>query len=612
MPLPIPKTGPLTPAELEQLWLSVVDPSYSGPIVEGGEGSGLEAIRQAFAQYERLSVAVDTTTQEMFILPWSGQSNEPAGNARRAQVTLTVTRTSDFARELTFQRGLVFAEEETTDMARNGPEVVHTGRRYRVLAQRTLGPGEAGPLLLPCEATLFGHGFDNPAIGTIRALVEPGAGFANLAGTVVLGADDAPHQLLVANQPDVVIPEHIGQYLRFNVGANLGQMRRVVGYQGPNPPVHGGVALLAPTGIFRVPVVGGPPFQIGEQVEQLPSGARGRFVHLVGDRIIIDRTFGTFVVGQVVAGLSSGAAALIDAIDQDPNLVAETGTAGWDVLGWTNLGVAATNTTSPTGGRLGMLDELGAERRINRASGEDDESYRRRVATVADVVSPGAILRRANRVYAPYGGSACLREVGLPLLRGLMLDGDPGSLNPDIAYASDLDFVSFPGFNFIAGAFFPGEKVQQNNGGVIAEGRAILEYPAVAPGTPLPAGSFTGVVGVRGTFVPNVVVTGLTSGATAEPSAVIGGLQERDRFKLLLDYLEFRAFFLVSVPKTSLGEFGLAYDVGATSAYDASPFLVFYDGLPATTATLQRSVWQAVNEGRAGGVGFDLDNHACF
>ena len=62
MPLPIPKTGPLTPAELEQLWLSVVDPSYSGPIVEGGEGSGLEAIRQAFAQYERLSVGVVNRT----------------------------------------------------------------------------------------------------------------------------------------------------------------------------------------------------------------------------------------------------------------------------------------------------------------------------------------------------------------------------------------------------------------------------------------------------------------------------------------------------------------------------------------------------------------------
>jgi hypothetical protein len=79
-----------------------------------------------------------------------------------------------------------------------------------------------------------------------------------------------------------------------------------------------------------------------------------------------------------------------------------------------------------------------------------------------------------------------------------------------------------------------------------------------------------------------------------------------DRYKLLLDYTEFRAFFLVGVPPLGLGEFGAAFDAGPENAFDAAPFPCFFDGFPLTAACAYRTLWGAVNAARAAGVGFDL------
>ena len=75
------KQGPLSAADLQAIWESSVDDSYSQPIVLAGEGKGFEVYTQAFAQVERLSQAVDYTTQALYILPWSGQSGEPAAGS---------------------------------------------------------------------------------------------------------------------------------------------------------------------------------------------------------------------------------------------------------------------------------------------------------------------------------------------------------------------------------------------------------------------------------------------------------------------------------------------------------------------------------------------------
>lgn len=516
------KKGPLTLAEFTALWTSVTDPSYSRPFIELGEGQGFEAHTQAFAQYERVSQAVDRTTQSMYLLPFSGQTDEPASGGKKATVRLTFRRTGDFTREITVLRGLL-VEEVQIDFGELGGVEVRTGRRYQLLETVGIGPGESGPVTVLAEAEAEGYGYNNPAPGTLRSLVQAGSGFANDGASVVPGA--TLHKLVVRPEPDVVVQDMVGQYVELTAGANAGQVRRIAGYVEPtagglNP--DGGQALLAPTMVLRFAVVNGV-FTPGELLEQ--GSASATVLYQTATHLVVDRVSGAIATGVMSNGVQSGALAVFDSIDQGPAMTAETGTAAWRILDWGgDLGVTVTNEESPSGGRAAMLDELGDERMVPRGAGIADDDYREAVASLADVVSPNAVRRAINRALAPFGLPGWLREVGSARFRGIFYDGDALSVDPNYAFAYDLDF----------------------------EARAA------------------------------------------------------DRFKLGLDYVEFRAFFLVGAPPLGLGDFGIAYDEGLHNCYDGAPELTFHDGFPLTAAAVYRSLWQAVNAVRAGGVGFDL------
>ena len=526
------KTGPLTVDEFALLWRSVTDRSYWEPFVEVGEGQGYEAHTQAFAQQARVSLAVDRSTQALYVLPWSGQTDEPASGGAYSSVGLTFARAGSFLQELTFVAG-TFVEEVQIDFSDLGGVEVRTGRRYALTTTVGLGPGVAGPLVFQALAEAFGRGYDNPAPGTLISIVQPGSQMFNDGATVIPGV--ASHQLVVQPIPDVILPEHVGQYLEFTAGANAGQIRRISGYIPPNPYATnptGGTALLATTVVARFSAVSGT-FNSGELVEQGPSGsiAVARVLYQTATHLVMDRVSGAMTTGTFTNGVASGASCVFDSIDQEPDLVAETPalptTAGasWRVLDWAlDLGVTVTNVSSPSGGRAPILDQIGSERSIARGSGEGDDAYREAIANLADVVSPNAIRRCINRALANFGVSGWLREVGTFDLPGLYLDGDPLSTDPTEAFAYDLDFTVRP----------------------------------------------------------------------------------QDRYKLLLDYTEFRAFFLVGVPQLGLGEFGGAFDAGPSDAFDASPYPCFFDGYPLTAACAYRTLWGAVNAARAAGVGFDL------
>ncbi len=518
------KRGPLTIAELTALWRSVTDPTYSAPFIELGEGQGFEAHTQAFAQHERVSEAVDRTTQAMYVLPFSGQTDEPASGGRRARVTLIIERSPlvDLQREVTFVAGQR-VEEVEIDFGELGGVEIHTGRRYTLLETVGLGPGELGPLTVIAEAEAEGFGYNNPAPGTLRAFVQAGAGFTNDGASVAPGT--SLHRLVVRPEPDVVLPEHVGQYVELLDGSNRGAVRRIAGYVEPTAGglfPDGGQALLAPTMVLRLSAVSGS-FIPGELVEQ-PGGASARVIFQTATHLIADRVSGSFAVATMSTGVQSGVGATFDSIDQGPELVAESRTAAWRVLEWADLGISVTNVDSPSGGRAALLDELGDERGVQRGAGVDDETYREAVSSLADVISPAAVRRAINRTLAPFGLRGWLREVGSARFRGMFYDGDSTSADPALAFAYDLNFTARP----------------------------------------------------------------------------------EDRFKLDLNYQEFRGFFLVGVPPLGLGDFGIAYDAGLWNAYDGAPQLTFFDGQPLTAATINRSLWQAVDTVRAGGVGFDL------
>jgi hypothetical protein len=526
-----PKKGPFTIDELLQVWLSSVDEQYSRPFLErldpgvsidaGEDGApavnepnrGLEVFTSQMAVAKRVSEAVVRTTESMFILPHSGQEADPASGPELAEVELTFERTGNFTSTITLREGEIICEEIMRLPGKDAAQLIPSGRRY-VLAERlTFVPGEPGPKSVLAVSVKPGFGYNNPDPDSITTIVQPGSRLQNTAASVIVSATD--QRLRVTENPDVVVPEHTGQYIQLTAGANQGKIARMVAYTAPDPSLlSGGEATLARTAVLRVSGVVGT-FLLDEEVEQATTGARALYSHLGGIYLVLERADSTFAATFVITGLVSGATATVDAIEQPPELIAEAATADWVVLDWVeDFKLTVTNEQSPEGGRAGMLDQLGSERRIERAEGESDDSYRKRVAALPDTISPNAIRRAANRVLSQIGHSGCLRESSLPLRPGIYCDRS----------ALDIDTV-------------------------------------------------------------------------VDPSK---------QFQTLLDYEQFRAFFLIGVPPLNLGEFGIAYDVGEFSAYDASPFLAFHDGFPVTAAVFYLQVWRAIEKARAAGVGFDL------
>lgn len=516
--------------QLMDLWRSVMDPGYTQPLLAGG-GTGVELVEQAAEQFARASTMVNRNGQAMFIMPNSGQTDEPAGGARRATVALVFERSGIALQEATFYAGQVLVEVATTDFGPDGPVEVLPGRRYVVGSTTCFVPGS---LRVTATATAEkpGYGYNLPLSGTIVRFVQPGSTLANDRAQVVPGATG--HQLVLRPAADVLGVQSIGQYVELQ-GTNAGAIRRVVDYVPPTDSTTGGTAVLAATGVLAVDATAG--FIVGEAVEQASTGATGTLIAASAGYVVYDRTsLADFAVGAI-DGIASGAGANVTAIEQAAGLLADT-SASWAVLGWdTDFAMTVTNEASPEGGRSAMLDELGHDRDVNRSPGETDDQYRVRVWKLPDVVSPNAVKRAANRVLAAHGAAACFREVGAvdALFPGFFYDVSPADVGADAkyAYAYDLDFDVRP----------------------------------------------------------------------------------QDRFKLVMDYVEFRAFFEIGVPPAALGEFGYFYDVlGEINFYDSSPYLTFFDGFPMVSADMNRRVWEAVNKAKAGGVGFDLyeERLGCF
>jgi hypothetical protein len=339
------------------------------------------------------------------------------------------------------------------------------------------------------------------------------------------------------------------------------------------------------------------PFIVGEYVEQYNGAAllaRGRVLTFQASSptsLVVETVFGAFAATggpiTVATGVESGATLSINTIDGGTALTPELATAAWAVQEWAGaFGVAVTNIALVERGEMGVLDAIGAERGISRSPGEDDESYRARVKAIADTVSPNAIRRIGNRIWAIYGGSVCLREVGQRLLPGVYCDATSTPPLASNSYAYDLDGIVVTGIGI--GQFIDGERVYQVNGGVITTGRYTTTIPAAAIGAlvPPPVAQLE-IANIRGPgFVNTLPIVGETSLAVWTPAAI--------------------TFFLVGVPASDLGDFGIAYDSGTHNAFDANPYLAFCDGFAATAAVLNRSTWQGINEAKAGGVGFDL------
>ena len=614
--MPPPKTGPLTQSELLGVWQAAVDRGYSDPLIAAGDGNGLEYVGQMLEQLARASTGIDVTMQSLFITPWSGQSNPPAAGAANATVTLTFERHGLLDKPLLLAAGSIFIEEQTTDWGDPVGEVVTTGRLYTLAEDLVFHPGDVGPFDVAAIADRPGNGYNNPLPGTIRFLHQPGAVFTNDLATVKWTPQATVNlfppslaTVVAAPQADMFVPEHVGQQVLFTSGVNAGRVGRITTFGAPAPPLAGSSVTLEVLHSFEAFVFAGL-FLAGETINFDNGGPVVGIGRVVGARIVSGHQKVSYVLmsgveGANASGATSGATAGANSPLFRQLYATEIGTAAWRILGWeTDWRLTATNTLSPTGGRLAMLDALGRERAKYRAPREGDDSYRKRVAEIADVVSPNAIRRALYRVLGttPF----CFREVGMAEFPGFFFDGD-GSVPSAVPHggandAYDTDVVVFSGV-MTSGAFQDQEPAQLETmtGNLLKVGGY---FGRIAGGVTLTLIRKTGIVP---TSMLGLQVRGLISGATFAPGVVVvTPTVNARRFHELLDYAEFRAFFLVGLPRSNAGEFGFAYDTFPTNAYDASPYSAFYDGSPEGAAAFYRNVFQAVDTTRAGGVGFNL------
>jgi hypothetical protein len=637
--------NPLSIQDFEAVWATVVDPGYAQGFVNAGEGAGYEAYTQGMAQLARVSAAINTTMEAMYILPWSGQTAEPASGPNAATVMLTISRTGRLQEPLRLGAGLVFFDEVEPEWAVGQGTTIDTGRSYTLVSDLIFLPGQAGPFTVEAVASQPGYGYNNPQPGSISAIEQPGAGYSNAGATV---ASSSPPfvpssvqvvQLVVANIAEVVLPQHVGQYVTI-ADEEYANAFRAVSYSPPSASgANGGALSLEVAFSFRGATYSGA-FAPGE-ILTVKSGATPEtyltFVYgaVVGAEYVVYATLrssalssGQVQPGFTVSGQSSGATMTVDLVLGDPPSAAPApGTASWRILSWTqDWGLSVSNPEQPSGGTSAMLDELGYERQIPRASQEPDASYRQRIAVPADTVSPNAVKRMLNRTLTKGEGLTwCFREVGTSLLPGLFYgptEADGASPTDD---AWDYDCVIVTGS--VSGQFVDGEQVYQLlAGGQVAQGHALVQL--ALPATPFVPGqaATTGttsppaLVGVGninaqqgGAFVTGLPIVGKTSGATVVPTRLTGGLQVIDRYKLWLDYLRFRGYFLVDVQPSAAGDFGFFWGGAASGVgspfdfWDDAPFLCFYDGYAASAAAAYLAAYAGVDSVRAAGVYFEFD-----
>ena len=455
---------PITAADFQALWKSAVDDGYSRPFLENPEDSNFAVWQEGFVQLERVSTAIDVTTQALFIMPWSGQTNDSARGASRAVVDLTFSRTKRFEQCLILDQHTCI-DEVTNDWGENGPEPVVTGRVYRLLEKLVFNPGEAGPFSVKAEAVKVGYGYNNPLPGTLNLIEQVGSKLSNSRARYIYAPGTTGDKMIADNSADTPVPDHVGQYLRFTGGINAGAIKRVIGFLPAKPSGNiGGILFFESLGIVEGWYSSVQKFSDGDNFVIVANGA------MMGSGVIVKQTSNdgpliSFVLKSGVlspavngetqlCGTSNGAVLQYTSVVLDPALEDDSDVS-WEMMDWkTEFGLSVYNERSPVNGRSAMLDELGKERSVTRAFGEPDDVFAERVHTIADSISPNAIRRAGNRVLSPYGLKVTVREVGMEMLPGFYYDLDAYDYdfdeNPQLRHRFMFDYTDMRAF-FLVG-----------------------------------------------------------------------------------------------------------------------------------------------------------------
>ena len=568
----------LSSADLRSMWKSIADTNYTEPF-EGADG--LEAYEQMFEQLARVSAAIDTATQGIYSQAHSSQSALPAGLASPAYVVLDLSRNLRMDISLQLPTETLGFEEVAHDWGQDIGErgqLLPTGRVYAPVPGTVFMGGDSGPFRFAAKSRGVGYGFNNPQIGSItkvnsaRSVAGSGASVINSGVTDTLA--------ILANSQEMPGPAHVGHYLTFTHGSNVGRVRRILAIAGSNlilecPYQARGVWVGDSTigevlwmGSYSVKLLGMASEEcFGVEMSPRPGNSSGVFT-----------------------GSLSGSTFTESNVSDSSHLSPEVGTANWVTLSFeTDFGFTVTNKMQPIMGAAGVLEEIGRERRVYQMQGEAQEEYRKRVVNLPDVVSPNAIKRIVNRQIVPLGKTAILREPGTANLPGFFYDVD--------AY----DYGSQSVIGEVSG-LLSNEPVYQVNDdtGVVVSGYACVNFDS---------NYLVCITGQSGLFSRDWPIIGKKShGKATTRYPINGGLAEANRYRYYFNEQESVRFFLVTFPPLSGGKI-FAYDaINNANAYDllTSESHNFYDGIDAAYRLRLKTIWKSINAARAAGVSFDL------
>jgi hypothetical protein len=535
---------------------------------------------------------------------------------------------------------------------------VNTGRRYLLQQTVVFFPGEQGPFTASAQAEKPGYGYNNPMPGSLSYVEQPGTMRSNVLATITVAtapvppASPSPAQAVILvgdDQPDMFTPDQIGQYVGFTAGANAGASGRILSFIAPTATA-GSAVILEQLVTLALTATPSPAFQAMGGVATLSSGGTTLATGLIlaarlgpGGHYYVAIALQTGSAASLAPGCTlmqplppSGTATGTVGIvltkgaysAEAPSGVPLSGGAGWEILDWVQgWGLSASNATSPAGGVIGMLDTLGSEKNLPRLPGETDGAYAKRQSAIADVVTPNAIVRALVRDVGASGW--CFMEVGQSLFPGFFYDRPSDDENGD---AYDYGSLLFSGA-YTSGQFEVGEECLYVRGIVtLATGYwGALQTAATAsnpsgyapasynaPQTPAPStgAGFTLVLSRQRFAYPTPeiewqtgdLIIGQRSGAVFTPSATIPNPSaDAFRWHCLLDYEQFRGFFIAAAPNEDIQDFGFGWDLGGTCAWDAShQWLNYWDGYGTGDAAYYLTIFNDVERTRAGGVGWEL------
>lgn len=270
---------PWTKADFLALWRSFFPDDFVVPLEIENGGFGTIPYASQAAIFERLSEALNVTTQAYYLRDHSSKTGDYSRGEARATGELQVSRVGYAGGDIVIVEGTEFVADVVTPSGR-----ILDGELFRATSEATIAAGTLGPVTVAIEAVRAGWQGNVPAGSIARFKL---LGRASVPNPSIVSATDATD----SGVPDRFTLAMVGQYARIVGGANGGPVAVQIVNVSPGDPTSTAsfdAAFTFPDSPTRIDVL---EFEdLGLRVEQAAATTGGRHGFL--DQIARDRGTG--------------------------------------------------------------------------------------------------------------------------------------------------------------------------------------------------------------------------------------------------------------------------------------------------------------------------------